>query len=75
MTIIGLLECLLTLLLVALGIAAVFWILNVCIKAVGGSEVPANLMTLLYAIGVVILLIVAVMCLMGTGPHLIRFSG
>jgi hypothetical protein len=74
MSIIGLLECLLTLLLCALGIAAVFWILAICIKAIGGTEPPANLMMVMYAIGVVILLIVAVSCILGSGPHLFHWS-
>lgn len=73
-SIIPLLECLLTLLLVALGIAAVFWVLRICIKAIGGTEPPDNVMMILYAVGVVILLIVAVQCIIGGGAHLIHFQ-
>jgi hypothetical protein len=32
------------------------------------------LMMVMYAIGVVVLLIVAVSCILGGGPHLIHFS-
>lgn len=72
-SIIPILECLLTILVVCLGIVAVFFVLKLCAKALG-TEIDGNIMMILGAIGVVILLIIAVQCILGGGSHMIHLQ-